>query len=190
MRGFHEWFTGKLTISKFPTVEEIQTGRFGTFKYRINVSDLFRPEIDTEFKKLSIDSFWFPQGEAFGMSLTNLFASMRIMWEAEQHNYPLLLHCHAGKNRSVMVADSYYFLRTQSHRKENQLDLSYAEDNSNRLILNIDDGQLPGVFKMEEFLESCRETFGTAFTEKERPLDWIKNQLHIKGSGFVDSATL
>ena len=186
MRGFHEWFASKLTISKFPTVEEIQTGRFDTFRYRLNVSDLFRPEIDAAFKKIGVESFWFVQGEAFGMSLASLFGSMRIMWEAEQHNRPLLLHCHAGRNRSVMVADSYYFLRTQEHRKEKQQNLSYANNSQNRLLLNVDDGQLLGIFKMEEFLENCQETFKDTFADKERPLDWIKHQMHMRGSGFID----
>ena len=185
MKGFQEWFSSKLAIRKFPTVEEILSGSFDAFKYRINTSDIFRPEIDAAFKQLGVESFWFPQGEAFGMSLESLYGALRVMWEAELQNYPLLLHCHAGRNRSVMAADSYYFLRNQKHRKENQPGLTYAENSPNRLLLNVDDGQLPGIFKMEEFLDGCRKSFEETFTENERPLDWIKNQLHIKGSGFV-----
>jgi protein tyrosine/serine phosphatase len=183
--NFQEWFSNKVTISKFPTIEGIQTGLLGNYRYRINVSDLYHPEIDATFKRLGIESFWFPQGEAFGMSLESLYGAMRIMWEAEQHNQPLLLHCHAGRNRSVMVADSYFFLRTQEHRKENQPNLTYAEKSPNRLLLNIDDGQLPGIFKMEEFLDACRETFDDTFADKDRPLDWIKHQMHMRGSGFI-----
>ncbi len=185
MKCFQEWFSRKMAIAAFPTVEKIETGLFDNLTYCINVSDIFRPEIDAAFRQIGVAGFWFPQGEAFGMSLASLFASMRIMQEAEKHDKFLLLHCHAGSNRSVMVADSYYFLRTQEHRKVNQSGLIYAESNPNRLLLNIDDGQLPGVYKMEEFLESCRETFEDAFADQDRPLDWIKNQLHIKGSGFI-----
>ena len=172
MEGFQEWFSNKLAIRKFPTVEEILSGSFDNFQYRINTSDIFRPEIDAAFKQLGVESFWCPQGEAFGMSLASLFGSMRIMWQTEKSNQYLLLHCHAGKNRSVMVADSYYFLKTGEHPK------------NSRLKLNINDGQFPGIYKMEEFLDCCRETFDDAFAEKERPLDWVKNQVHMKGSGF------
>jgi len=186
MGGFHEWFSSKLTIRKFPTVEEVQTGLFDNFKYRLNVSDLFRPEIDAAFKQIGVENFWFVQGEAFGMSMEGLYGAMKIIWEAEQQNHLLLLHCHAGRNRSVMIADSYYYLRTQKHRKENQPNLTYAKNSSNRLLINIDDGQLPGIFKMEEFLESCRETFEDTFANTERPLDWIKHQMHMRGSGFID----
>ena len=58
-----------------------------------------------------------------------------------------------------MIADSYYFLRTQEHRQQDQPGLTYAKNNPNRLLLNIDDGQLPGIYKMEEFLQSCCESF-------------------------------
>jgi len=183
------WFAKKVMISKFPTAGDIQAGKYDNYKYRINVSDIFRPDIDTAFKHQGVESFWFPLGEAFGMSLESLYGAMRIMWEVEKHDQFLLLHCHAGRNRSVMVADCYYFLRTQEHRKRNQADLPYAKNNLNRLLLNIDDAQLPGVYKMEEFLECCRETFNESFTEGDRPLDWIKHNMHIRGSGFADSAT-
>ncbi len=186
MEGFQEWFSNKVTISRYPTVEEIQDGRFDSCKWRINVSDIFRPEIDALFKDAEVDNFWFPLGEAFGMSLESLYGAMRIMWEAEHKDQSLLLHCHAGRNRSVMVADSYYFLRTQEHRQPDQPGLKYANRSPNRLLLNIDDNQLPGVFKMEEFLQGCQESFDESFPEGDRPLDYIKHNLHMKGSGFAD----
>lgn len=185
MDNFRDWFSNKVTISGFPTVEEVQDGRFDDCRYRLNVSDIFRPEIDALFKHAGVDSFWFPLGEAFGMSLESLYGAMRIINQAEQQDHSLLLHCHAGRNRSVMVADSYYFLRTLEHRQPYQSGLIYAKNSPNRLLLNIDDGQLPGVFKMEEFLQGCRESFDDVFADGDRPLDWIKHQMHITGSGFV-----
>jgi hypothetical protein len=187
MDNFQEWLKSKLTISKFPTAEDVQAGLYDSYQWRINVSDIFHPEIDIAFRHKGLHSFWFPFGEAFGMALECLYGAMRIMYEAEKHDQSLLLHCHAGRNRSVMVADSYYFLRTQVHRQPDWDGLKYAKNSPNRLLLNIDDGQLPGLYKMEEFLDACRESFDDSFTEGDRPLDWIKHQMHMRGSGFVDS---
>jgi protein tyrosine/serine phosphatase len=186
VNNFQNWFSEKVTISKYPTADDIQAGRYDNFQYRLNVSDIFRPEVDVLFKHAGVDCFWFPLGEAFGMGLESLYGALRIMWEAEKQDQSLLLHCHAGRNRSVMVADSYYFLRTQEHRLPDQLGLKYALKNQNRLLLNIDDGQFQtGVYKMEEFLQGCLESFDDAFTEGDRPLAWIKHQMPMTGSGFA-----
>ncbi len=188
MELFQNWFYSKLTVSSFPTLEDIHSDGYDSCKYRINVSDIYKPEIDTACLELGVKSNWFPLGEAFGMPLESIYAALRVMHEAEKQNQHLLLHCHAGRNRSVLVADCYYFLSTMTHRKKNQKDLPYAQKNTNRIMPNIDDGQLPGIYKMEEFLEYCLETFSDSFSDPVRPIDWIKHQLHIKGSGFTDQS--
>ena len=166
----------------------VRTGMYDHYKWRVNVSDIFRPAVDKAFKCKGVNSFWFPLGEAFGMALESLYGALRIMWEAEKYDETLLLHCHAGRNRSVMVADSYYFLRAQEHRQPDQVGLRYAKNSPNRLLLNILDNQLPGIYKMEEFLECCQDSFDDSFSERNRPLDWVKHQLHMRGSGFLDPA--
>lgn len=185
MENFHDWFSSKVLISRFPTVEDFRAARFDNYRYRINVSDIYHPEIDLMFNKIGTANFWFPLDEAFGMALESLYGALRVMCEAENQDQSLLLHCHAGNNRSVMIADCYYFLRTQDHRKLDQPGLTYAKNNPNRLLLNIDDGQLPGVYKMEEFIQGCTESFDSAFLEDDRPLDFIKHEMHMTGSGFL-----
>ncbi len=137
---------------------------------------------------MGFSQYWLPLGEAFGMPLELIYAALRIICEAEKQDRSVLLHCYTGKNRSVMVADCYYFISTMTHRKKNQKDLQFARNNPNRIMLNVDDGQLPAIYKMEEFLECCREAFSDSFTDPERPIDWIKYQLHMKGSGFTDKS--
>jgi len=187
MDNYIGWLSNKVTISRFPTIEDIQAGFYDGYQWRVNVSDIFRPEVDAVFKQRGLSSFWFPMGEAFNVSLDSLYGALRVMWEAGKHDQSLLLHCHAGRNRSVMVADSYYFLRTQEHRQPDQAGLKYAQHSPNRLLLNIYDGQLPGIYKMEEFLDCCLESFHDSFAESDRPLDWIKHNMHMRGSGFADS---
>ena len=132
MDNFTDWLSNKVTISKFPTVEDIQAGLYDGYQWRVNVSDIFRPEVDGVFKQRGLSSFWFPLGEAFGLSLSSLYGALRILFQAEKHDQSLLLHCHVGRNRSVMVADSYYYLRTQEHRQQGQAGLKYARNSPNR----------------------------------------------------------
>jgi hypothetical protein len=69
MDNFQDWHSGKLTVTRFPTVKDIQAGLYDGYQWRINVSDIFSPEVDTAFKHKGLHSFWFPLGEAFGMAL-------------------------------------------------------------------------------------------------------------------------
>ena len=92
------------------------------------------------------------------MPLESIYGALRALWHAEQHNKKALLHCMAGQNRSICVADCYYFLRTGKHREDMQQGFtSYGKSKYNQLIQNINDNQLPGIFRMEKFLEGCRE---------------------------------
>ncbi len=184
MQSSKDWFYNKVTVSRFPELADIHAGKFNDCKIRINVSDIYRPEVDDAFFRLGIHNNWFPLGHSFGMPLESIYGALRIIRTAEQQGQSVLLHCHAGRNRSVLVADCYYFLSTMTHREKNQKNLVYAKNNPNRIIPNVDDGQLPGIYKMEEFLDCCRETFSDSFTDSERPIDWIKHQLHMTGSGF------
>ena len=184
-----DWFYNKVTVSKFPELASIHAGEFDTYKFRINVSDIYKPEVDEAFLRIGIQNNWFPLGEAFGMPLESIYGALQIMREAERQDRSVLLHCHAGRNRSVLIADCYYFLSTMKHREQDQKGLLYAQNSSNRVMLNVNDGQLPGIYKIEEFLDCCRETFSESFIEKTRPLDWIKHEMHMKGSGFVDQTT-
>ena len=181
-----DWFYKKVTVSRFPELANIQAGEFDFCRFRINVSDIYKPEVDDAFLRMGVQNNWFPLGEAFGMPLESIYGALRVLHEAERQNFPVLLHCHAGKNRSVLIADCYYFLATMKQRERDQKGLLYAQNSPNRIVLNVDDGQLPGIFKMEEFLDCCRETFDNSFSDKDRPLDWIKHQMHMKGSGFAE----
>lgn len=57
MNNFHEWFSNKVTVAKLPSNDDIQAGLLDHFEYRINVSDLYRPEIDAAFKRFGVESF-------------------------------------------------------------------------------------------------------------------------------------
>ena len=160
-----DWLETHLILSGFPTSEEVQASGCDIL---VNVSDLYRPETTA-----GVREYWFPLGEAFGFSLSSIYGALRVMYEAYRGGNKVLLHCQAGKNRSQTVYECLYYLIIGSHAREPE---------HSKLILNINDGQLPGIYQIEEFLDNCREVFNDP--DNLRPLDWIRHQMHMSGSGF------
>lgn len=165
MRHGTTWLQTHLTISRFPTIEEVKISECDIL---VNVSDLYRPEAIS-----GVREYWFPLGEAFGFSLSSIYGALKVMYEAYKADEKVLLHCHAGQNRSRTVYECLFYLITGSHAEKPE---------NSKLILNINDGQLPGIYKMEEFLDNCREVFQDP--DNLRPLDWVRHEMHMAGSGF------
>jgi len=167
---FQEWFDKKLKVTRYPLPGEIiKSGA----KYVINVSD----EYISSCQKVCIDNnikyFWFPMDEVSGnIGLNSIFGALQILWIAEQEKASVILHCHAGANRSPTVMEAYYFMRTKKHlikveskeSKERFKSMfigseNFEFNNNNRLLNNIEAGHLPSKNKMELFLKKTEEWF-------------------------------
>lgn len=116
--------------------------------------------------------FWFPMDEfSSDIGLNSLFGALQILWIAEMSNKSVILHCHAGANRSPTVMEAYYFMRTKKHlivedsKEDVELFKQIFPNNdpdkwkNNRLLDNIDNGYLPALNKMEKFLKQCEKWF-------------------------------
>ena len=105
------------------------------------------------------------------IGLNSIFGALQILWIAEQEKAGVILHCHAGANRSPTVMEAYYFMRTKKHfvleisaeskeRFEKMFpDSKNYERQNNRLLNNIEAGHLPSKNKMETFLKKTEEWF-------------------------------
>lgn len=117
---------------------------------------------------------WFPLNECTGhMGLNSLFGALVVLHEAETNNSPVLLHCHAGINRSQMVRAAYYFLRTGRHLEEPERNQALARQvnqtfnppieqpenergelmRPNMLLINCQTSMLPPLVLVEKFLK-------------------------------------
>jgi hypothetical protein len=167
---FKEWFDKKLKVTRYPTPSEIKKSGV---KYVINVSCEYISSCQTVCMDNGIKYFWFPMDEVSGdIGLNSLFGALQILWIAEQEKSSVILHCHAGANRSPTVMEAYYFMRTKKHfiREESAESKerfkamfvgseNFDFNNNNRLLNNIDAGHLPSKNKMEAFLKKAEQWF-------------------------------
>ena len=167
---FQEWFDKKLKVSRYPLPGEIiKSGA----KYVINVSDEYIISCQKVCMENGIKYFWFPMDEVSNdIGLNSIFGALQILWIAEHEDAGIILHCHAGANRSPTVMEAYYFMRTKKHlfrkiSKEQQEQFkkmfvkqeNFAFTKNNRLLNNIDAGHLPSINRMETFLKETEKRF-------------------------------
>jgi len=174
--AFLEWINKCLTISAHPAIKSMKDNWWQDYDLVVNLSDYIEHRLHIQIASQGIPVYWFPMGETYGMPLENIFGALSILWEAEKNNHTVFLHCMAGRNRSVTIADCYYFIRQGKHRADNSGDVSYGKNKSNKLLLNINDNQLPGIYRMELFLEKCRELFDNPKIADDAYIDWLKKE--------------
>lgn len=194
MDNFEDWFNNKLRVDRFPVPTEIVSSDYDII---INVSDEHISTCLDAAKCVGdggIDYFWFPLTECdSNMGLNSIFAAMQILYEAEGENRKVLLHCHAGANRSPMIADCYYFMRIGMHRPEKKTpqklkeelnemfgkDKDYVSplDGMNCLQMNCYAKHLPPLEQMEIFLSSMVEFFEKDLSNRGGALETCKLKL-------------
>lgn len=168
---FKDWWNTKLKVTRYPLPTELQNTKA---KYVINVSDEYIPVNQEVCMKQNIKYFWSPMDEVSSdIGVNSIFGALQIMWIAEKENAEVILHCHAGANRSPTVAECYYFLRTKQYplkrkTKEyvNEMEKMFPghkddgkEFHTTRLEDNINNGHLPAIYKMERFLKESEKAF-------------------------------
>lgn len=183
---FEEWFNTKLIVSRFPLPDRI---RKSDYKYIINVSDEYINYCHDVAMECNIKYFWFPMNECVGhIGINSLYGALQILYEAEQEEAKVMLHCHAGANRSPTVADAYYFMRTKQHfeakrnvEMEDYFDKMLGPDikssdkpNLNSLQRNMKNGFLPSAAHLEKFLILCERVFEKDSTYRGGCLDKCK----------------
>ena len=176
MESFLEWINNNVTVSSHPTTNSAKKDWWNGYDLIINVSDHTNYQLHIDLAKHGIPIYWFPLGESYGMPLDNIYGALSVLWFAEKNNLKVLIHCMAGRNRSIIILDCYYYLRTEKQRADNSEDVEYGKNKLNKLVLNINDNQLPGVFRTEHFLTKCRDLFQNPDIAENAYIDWLKKE--------------
>jgi len=168
---FKEWFVNKLKVTKYPLPTELKETKA---RYVINVSDEYIPINHKVCNERGIKYFWFPMDEVSSdIGINSIFGALQILWVAEKEGAEVILHCHAGANRSPTVREAYFYMRTKKHlilkKTKEEIEfrekvfVGYKDDGSefsnNRLLDNIEHGHLPALYKTETFLKKAEEFF-------------------------------
>lgn len=154
-----------ITVSPHPTLKKkVSLEVLLSYNIVINVSDHLDSKLHSILGQNGVQSYWLPLGEAYGLALENIFAAMMILLSAEKDSQRVLLHCVAGRNRSKTIEDCYKYMTTGE----------YTEDSA--MMLNVKDGQLPGIFRLELFLQKCLEVYKAPEVASGALLDWVKKE--------------
>jgi hypothetical protein len=84
----------------------------GTFKVIVNVSDRYDLIDHQKAESKDIRYHWFPMNEHSEMGFNSLVGALNILYIAQDKLWPVLVHCEHGKNRSVMVKETYEWMAT------------------------------------------------------------------------------
>lgn len=80
----------------------------------INVSDSICATFDLQ--EIGMPSYWFPINEIAQWTHAPFYGALKVVNKYFKGDKPVLIHCHAGANRSPSVA--YAILRTKDYTKE------------------------------------------------------------------------
>lgn len=153
---FKQWFDSNLLTQPFPFPADFEKGSLMHVPIVINVADEFIPSYATNLVSFKKEYYWLPMGEVGkGLCIENIVAACFILLHCYRNNLPVLLHCQAGKNRSVTVADCMYYMVSGTHRPDGY-QTAHRHLTNNRLIENCNNGYLPGINKMENLLRELR----------------------------------
>lgn len=104
----------------------------------INVSDSPCASFDYQLK---VPSFWFPINEIAKWEYSPFYGAMKVVNEYWKGDKPILIHCHAGANRSPSIA--YAILLAKGYTEdEAEKSLNYP-DLREVFERNIDRGHIP-----------------------------------------------
>ncbi len=178
---FREWFYSKLTVGRYPLPQELSKAKYG---YVINVSDEYIESCHISAERENTRYFWFPMNEhSSDIGINSIYGALQIMYIAQQAGASVMLHCHAGANRSQAVADAYYYMQTGKHRKgevdDEIRELNVwlglpSEHNDNALEMNCRHKKLPPLENLEDALRAFKGVFELDETYRQGWLDKIK----------------
>jgi hypothetical protein len=119
----------------------------------VNVSDSPCATFDYQLK---VPSFWFPIHEHAEWGYVAFFGTLKVVNNYYKGDKPVLIHCHAGANRSPSVA--YAILRAKGYTKQEAEDSLNYPDLSLVFQRNIDLEHVPQ--DVIEFLKYANEHEG------------------------------
>jgi len=150
---FLSWFYKNLTVCRFPMIKEYD-GPYKEINIIINVSDEHYNAYAAAVNERGKQYYWFPMSECNeNMGLHSMFGALGVLYQAYHADQKVLLHCHAGANRSPTVQAAFYYLMIGQHMPDEKKGLIYTKSN---MMAHNAGKHLPDKSTMEKWLQKLR----------------------------------
>lgn len=154
----NQWIENNLLVQRYPLPREIELSDVDVY---INVSDEYISYCHDSALKSGKRYFWFPLNECYNnMGLNSIYAAINILLLSEEKNHKVVVHCHAGVNRSRLVYECYLYFRTGTIPNEKSMLYKACQGN-----------HLPSFEEMLSFIDSCKKSFELQETRRGGQLD-------------------
>ena len=140
----------------------------------INVSD--SPCATFDYQKAGVPSFWFPINEIASWGHSPFFGALKVVEQYYNGEKPVLIHCHAGANRSPSVA--YAILRAKGYTPEEAEETLEYDGLSQVFKGNVERKQIPKNAIL--FLKECLRDPSLSLRAALRQVDEEYNQWEQK----------
>jgi len=104
---FSDWFDNYLNIGEKAAASDL-VGH----DVVIDVNCSFDPEYHLDLDRHKFIHYWFPLTEVSIMPIANIIAVLQVLAYCHDNQYRVYLHCSGGVNRSVTVAQLFYWYMT------------------------------------------------------------------------------
>ncbi len=145
----------------------------------INVSDEFWMDYVGKFWEAGKQNYWFPMGEMHNdIGLVSIYGALWVLYQAYERNLSVLLHCHAGINRSQTVRACFHYMMISEHIPLEMKGQIYLKDNM--LEANCKSKHLPELPTMELWLTACKEAFDNPEKFLGGMYDWTLRKANLQ----------
>ncbi len=156
----------------------------------INVSD--SPCATFDYQNAGIPSFWFPVNEIGQWGHSPFFGTLKVVNQYYTGDKPVLIHCHAGANRSPSIAYAILLAKGYSPQ-EAEISLNYPDLRLN-FKRNVERKHIPS--NIIEFLKEADDKSLTSLNSVLRRMDslyeeWAQKKLESQQNCVIcsDSGT-
>lgn len=173
------WISDNIIIGRFPSSKDIKPdGKYKDCQVIINVADEFYLGNSEDIMKEGKLNYYFPMGEDGElMGLNSMFGVLQVLHQIYTFNpeWKIMIHCHAGKNRSPTIKSAFYYMMLGEHEPDILNEKNVLIWN-NRLLDNCKRKHLPALEKTELFLSKCKEAFDNPDKFFGGMFDWVMKE--------------
>ncbi len=153
--NFEEWFNTRLFVSSADTVKDRVALTNANIGLIINVSSKPFHEIREHVESNNRQYRWLPLSEKAENNINILAIIEEISHFSKSSNRGVVIHCEAGKNRSVTAAQAYYYFKTGRMMEKSESIKRFGQD---RLDENLKRGSVPVLRKFMKMITGFRRS--------------------------------